>query len=119
MALAPKLEHRLSQSLVMTPQLRQAIKLLQFSNLELSEFVDQELEKNPLLEMALRLAQDTGAVGVCRAHSGTILGLLIDPHDTDMSYACDLARQRCPETVDIVGLSVIGGGPRSLPSETV
>ncbi|MGV8995740.1 MAG: RNA polymerase factor sigma-54 [Parvibaculaceae bacterium] len=50
MALAPRLEIRQGQSLVMTPQLQQAIKLLQLSNLELSEYVEQELEKNPLLE---------------------------------------------------------------------
>ena len=49
MALTPRLELRQSQSLVMTPQLQQAIKLLQFSNLELAEYVEQELEKNPML----------------------------------------------------------------------
>jgi RNA polymerase sigma-54 factor len=50
MALTPRLEHRQSQTLVMTPQLQQAIKLLQMSNLELSEYVETELEQNPLLE---------------------------------------------------------------------
>ena len=50
MALAQRLELRQGQSLVMTPQLQQAIKLLQLSNLELAEYVEQELEKNPLLE---------------------------------------------------------------------
>jgi RNA polymerase sigma-54 factor len=50
MAIAPKLELRQSQTLVMTPQLQQAIKLLQLSNVELSGFVEQELERNPLLE---------------------------------------------------------------------
>ena len=39
-----------SQSIVMTPQLRQAIKLLQFSNLELSNYIEEEIEKNPFLE---------------------------------------------------------------------
>ena len=39
-----------SQSIVMTPQLRQAIKLLQFSNLELSSYIEEEMEKNPFLE---------------------------------------------------------------------
>ncbi len=48
--LAPRLELRQSQSLVMTPQLRQAIKLLQSSNLDVSAFVEEELERNPLLE---------------------------------------------------------------------
>jgi len=50
MALNQRLELRQSQSLVMTPQLQQAIKLLQMSNIELQDFVDQELERNPLLE---------------------------------------------------------------------
>ena len=50
MALTPRLDLRQSQSLVMTPQLQQAIKLLQLSNMELSVFVEQELEQNPLLE---------------------------------------------------------------------
>ena len=50
MALAPKIEIRQSQSLLMTPQLRQAINLLQMSNLELNELVTKELETNPLLE---------------------------------------------------------------------
>jgi len=50
MSLSPKLVMRQSQSLVMTPQLLQAIKLLQFSSQELAAFVDEELERNPLLE---------------------------------------------------------------------
>lgn len=45
-----KLDLRQSQQLVMTPQLQQAIKLLQLNNVELNEFVEEELEKNPLLE---------------------------------------------------------------------
>jgi len=50
MAVGPRLDLRQSQSLVMTPQLRQAIKLLQYSNLEIVAFVDEELQRNPLLE---------------------------------------------------------------------
>jgi RNA polymerase sigma-54 factor len=50
MALGQRLEMRQGQSLVMTPQLQQAIKLLQLSNVELAEYCEQELEKNPLLE---------------------------------------------------------------------
>ena len=48
--MSQKLDLRQSQSLVMTPQLQQAIKLLQLSNIELSEYIEEELEKNPLLE---------------------------------------------------------------------
>ena len=50
MALTPRLDLRQTQSLVMTPQLQQAIKLLQFSSLELVEYVETQLEQNPLLE---------------------------------------------------------------------
>ncbi|PPD46580.1 MAG: RNA polymerase sigma-54 factor [Methylocystis sp.] len=50
MAISTKLMMRQGQALVMTPQLLQAIKLLQFSNLELSAFLNDELERNPLLE---------------------------------------------------------------------
>ncbi len=50
MTLGPRLELRHTQSLVMTPQLRQAIKLLAFTNLEVAAFIEEELERNPLLE---------------------------------------------------------------------
>src|SRR5277367_2673607 len=50
MALSQRLDLRQTQALVMTPQLQQAIKLLQLSNLELSLYVETELEQNPLLE---------------------------------------------------------------------
>jgi RNA polymerase sigma-54 factor len=52
MAINTKLELRQTHNLVMTPQLQQAIKLLQLSNLELAGFVEAELERNPLLERA-------------------------------------------------------------------
>ncbi len=65
MALTTRLEFRQSQALVMTPQLMQAIKLLQLSNLDLLAYVEEELEKNPLLE---RAAEDDGPrdSGRCR-----------------------------------------------------
>ena len=50
MGISAKLEMRQGQQLVMTPQLQQAIKLLQLSNMELTQFVETELERNPLLE---------------------------------------------------------------------
>jgi len=52
MAITQRIELRQSQSLVMTPQLMQAIKLLQMSSMDLSAYVDTELERNPLLERA-------------------------------------------------------------------
>ena len=58
MALTPRLDLRQVQTLVMTPQLQQAIKLLQLSNLELAEYLDQELEQNPLLQQENQSLKD-------------------------------------------------------------
>jgi RNA polymerase sigma-54 factor len=57
MALSQRLDLRQTQALVMTPQLQQAIKLLQLSNLELEAFVEGELERNPLLQRDERDAE--------------------------------------------------------------
>ena len=62
MALSAKLQVRQSQSLVMTPQLMQSIRLLQFSHLELSAFISREMEKNPLLELTEENPREDGAV---------------------------------------------------------
>ena len=61
MALSQRLEFRQSQALVMTPQLMQAIKLLQLSSLDLAAYVEGELERNPLLERAE--AEDGSTLG--------------------------------------------------------
>src|SRR4051794_727309 len=50
MSIGPRLDLRQSQSLVMTPQLQQAIRLLALSNLEVESFIAEELERNPLLD---------------------------------------------------------------------
>ena len=50
MALGPRLDLRQTQALVLTPQLQQAIRLLQLSNLELEAVIEEEMSKNPLLE---------------------------------------------------------------------
>lgn len=50
MALSAKLDLRQSQALVMTPLLMQSIRLLQLTHIELEQFIEQEIEKNPLLE---------------------------------------------------------------------
>jgi RNA polymerase sigma-54 factor len=60
MALAASLLLRQSQSLVMTPQLMQSIQLLQMTHLELTQFIENEVERNPLLELTSR---DDGARG--------------------------------------------------------
>ena len=60
MALTPRLDTRQSQALVMTLQLQQAIKLLQLTNLEITAYVDDQLERNPLLELAEGGEADAG-----------------------------------------------------------
>ncbi len=67
MALSPRLDLRQSQTLVMTPQLQQAIKLLQLSNTELAEYVEQELEQNPLLQRDAGSADAVSAYGEASA----------------------------------------------------
>ncbi|MGC6401366.1 RNA polymerase factor sigma-54 [Sphingomonas sp. FW199] len=61
MSLAPRLDLRQTQSLVMTPQLQQAIRLLALSNLEIEGFIAEELEKNPLLDA--QSGDDDGSSG--------------------------------------------------------
>ena len=61
----PRLEMRQGQQLVMTPQLQQAIRLLQLSNIELAQFVETELERNPLLER-----DETGVSGDAASEQG-------------------------------------------------
>jgi len=83
MALSTKLIMRQGQSLVMTPQLLQAIKLLQFSNLELAAFVQEELERNPMLERA----EDLPAPHEIMANDGQFAGDI--PNNGDFNEASD------------------------------
>ncbi|MEL6316721.1 MAG: RNA polymerase sigma-54 factor, partial [Pseudomonadota bacterium] len=69
MAVAQRLDLRQSQQLVMTPQLQQAIKMLQMSNLELTEFIKDEVERNPLLEIASGAAENVAPSGVDKAEA--------------------------------------------------
>jgi RNA polymerase sigma-54 factor len=68
MALTQRLEIRQSHALVMTPQLMQAIKLLQLSNLDLAAYVENELERNPLLACASE-GEDERRAGECEPQS--------------------------------------------------
>ncbi len=58
--ISQKLDLRQSQHLVMTPQLQQAIKLLQMNNIELNDFIEAEIEKNPLLEKQEAAPEESG-----------------------------------------------------------
>lgn len=71
MALSAKLHMRQTQSLVMTPQLLQSIRLLQYSHLELKAFVETEMERNPLIAEADSIASDETAP---ESHDGLLVG---------------------------------------------
>lgn len=79
MGLLQRLEMRQGQALVMTPQLLQAIKLLQLSHLDLTAYVDAELERNPLLERAETEGPDEPS-GEAR-HEGDFEGQDFGGHD--------------------------------------
>ena len=106
MALSQRLQVRQVQSLVMTPQLQQAIKLLQMSNLELSAYVEEQLVENPMLEAresegdvagsaddpsAIEPAQPDGdAAEVMAGEAG--FGSQLEASDTDYSNVWDDGR---------------------------
>lgn len=112
MALGQRLDLRQSQSLVMTPQLQQAIKLLQLSNLEIGAYVEAELERNPLLEREDDLAPreqnpDERAFAENEVPSSvgeSIVGREEAPLDTDLSTVWG----------DDTGSDATGGGDDAL-----
>jgi RNA polymerase sigma-54 factor len=88
--LGPRLDLRQSQSLVMTPQLRQAIKLLQSSNAEVMAFVEEELAKNPLLEReeaSVAVAAEAPPADAAAAASSE--GIAGAPLDADFANVMD------------------------------
>ena len=91
MAISQRLDLRQSQSLVMTPQLQQAIKLLQLSNIELSAFVDDELSQNPMLER-----DESGDLGDTAAVVGAEA---VEPAPTPAATASD-EEYAGPDSVD-------------------
>jgi L-threonine kinase len=111
----------------LAPQHREAFTLL-FEGLQrgdwraigeaatLSARAHQAILLDPLLEMVLTLARSVGGLGVCRAHSGTVLGLLLDPEHADVSAVADFVARQLPDGVAVVRCSLVGGGPLHLPA---
>jgi RNA polymerase sigma-54 factor len=92
MALTQRLELKQSQSLVMTPQLQQAIKLLQLSNLELADYVETELERNPLLEREEARAADAEPSPAEQAEDGRPLDEALKGEDFAAASDLDASR---------------------------
>jgi RNA polymerase sigma-54 factor len=120
MALGPRLDLRQTQTLVMTPQLRQAIKLLQYSNIEVASFVEEELERNPLLErderaelpdteraapdqLPERISELADAAQLAQAE--TMPTEMVAPLDADLGETYDVggAADGAPQTSSIMG----------------
>jgi RNA polymerase sigma-54 factor len=90
-----RLELRQSQALIMTPQLQQAIKMLQLSNLELTNFIDGEIQQNPLLERGEReLGENTQGDQIS---SGEDVSSTTVPEMLTGEFAPDTAEQWQPE----------------------
>ncbi len=99
MALSPRLDLRQQQTLVMTPQLQQAIKLLQMSNLELTDYVEAELEQNPLLEREDSEPAGEGADNAAEAADGVA-------ETRDTTFDDEPAE---PDTVDLATVEAMPG----------
>lgn len=91
MALTPRLDLRQAQSLVMTPQLQQAIKLLQFSNMELKEYVEGQLEQNPLLEPNETSDAPEAGEALAADTDATRTGATDDPVSLDLAVGSEHA----------------------------
>lgn len=87
MALGPRLDLRQSQSLVMTPQLQQAIKLLALSNLEVEAFIAEEVDRNPLLEIATNEGDDAPVEAPLQADERSGEGSLLEARETGAEEA--------------------------------
>jgi L-threonine kinase len=76
----------------------------------LSAKAHQSILFNPLLEQALALARETGAIGICRAHSGTILGLLFPKPSFDKGTIIPYLRKKLPAQIHLRVTELTGGG---------
>jgi len=83
----------------------------------LSSEAHQAILHNPLLERVQGLARAVHALGVCRAHSGTILGLLVDEAGSDVRSVAQFVARRLGSQVAVIGHSLVDGGPRILSCE--
>jgi L-threonine kinase len=78
----------------------------------LSAIAHQGILFSPLLETAVRLCNQIDALGVCRAHSGTILGLILDPSQIDIFSATTYIQENVHPAVSVCHHHIVGGGPR-------
>ncbi|KQT83959.1 RNA polymerase factor sigma-54 [Aurantimonas sp. Leaf443] len=120
MALSAKLQLRQSQSLVMTPQLLQSIRLLQYSQLELQAFIDAEIERNPLI--AVDAAGESGPDTDWTGEAAEAAPGPAEAGETPLTGACDDAAafddafEAVPDPARDAGLAARGEATGPLPS---
>lgn len=78
----------------------------------LSATAHQNILFNPILDKVLKIAKAVSALGVCRAHSGSLLGLLLDPATTNINDVCAYVQPRLPAKVKTSITTLVDGGPR-------
>jgi len=83
----------------------------------LSSQAHQVILHNPLLESVQSLSCEVHALGICRAHSGTLLGLLMDANRSDVQAARRFVAQRLGSRVAVASYPLVDGGPRMLSGE--
>jgi L-threonine kinase len=76
----------------------------------LSAKVHQTILFNPLVDLAISLSKQLGAAGICRAHSGTIVGLIF-PEEYDHRAVVEQILRSLPDAVQWKEASLVGGGP--------
>jgi len=119
MALMQKLALKQGQSLVMTPQLQQAIKLLQMSHAEVQTYIEQEMERNPLLEQRdapQEMAAKTEAADQVPDAPFSAEDARGDDGDGAVS-AADSTRQQAPTALDTGWKNTRSSGALSLDGE--
>ncbi|WP_374575344.1 RNA polymerase factor sigma-54 [Phenylobacterium sp.] len=109
MALSARLEFRQGQGLVITPQLQQAIKLLQLSNLELEAFVEAELERNPLLQRDERDSEPEGDASSEKPEQYSTDDIPVGAAEAEMDTSHDEASPGERATGDASGAADAGG----------
>lgn len=78
----------------------------------LSAVAHQSILVNPLLDTVTSLSRRVGALGVCRAHSGSILGILLDPSRADHAAALRYVRGHLGSAASVTPARLVDGGPR-------
>ncbi len=114
MALAAKLQLRQAQSLVMTPQLMQSIRLLQLTHVELERFIDEEIERNPLLERA-EPEDDAGGEPVLKADDTGDTSARDDWFETDAPSSAEAMSEKLDTSLENLFPDDPGTGDRLGP----